>query len=36
MPDITLLAVIFAGLVGAIAWNFLTWWLGLQRRHRMR
>jgi PiT family inorganic phosphate transporter len=22
-------AVIFAGLVGAIAWNFLTWWLGL-------
>jgi len=22
-------AVIFAGLVGAIAWNFTTWWLGL-------
>jgi inorganic phosphate transporter, PiT family len=22
-------AVIFAGLVGAIAWNLLTWWLGL-------
>ena len=22
-------AVIFAGLVGAVAWNFLTWWLGL-------
>jgi PiT family inorganic phosphate transporter len=22
-------AVVFAGLVGAIAWNFLTWWLGL-------
>jgi inorganic phosphate transporter, PiT family len=22
-------AVIFAGLTGAIAWNFLTWWLGL-------
>jgi PiT family inorganic phosphate transporter len=22
-------AVIFSGLVGAIAWNFLTWWLGL-------
>src|ERR671913_158417 len=22
-------AVIFAGLVGAIAWNFITWWLGL-------
>jgi PiT family inorganic phosphate transporter len=22
-------AVIFAGLVGAITWNFLTWWLGL-------
>jgi len=22
-------AVVFAGLVGAIAWNLLTWWLGL-------
>jgi PiT family inorganic phosphate transporter len=22
-------AVVFAGLVGAIGWNFLTWWLGL-------
>src|SRR4030095_14488504 len=22
-------AVIFAGLVGAIAWNLTTWWLGL-------
>jgi PiT family inorganic phosphate transporter len=22
-------AVIFAGLIGAVAWNFLTWWLGL-------
>ena len=22
-------AVIFAGLVGAVAWNLLTWWLGL-------
>ncbi len=22
-------AVIFAGLIGAIAWNLLTWWLGL-------
>jgi inorganic phosphate transporter, PiT family len=22
-------AVIFAGLVGAVAWNFTTWWLGL-------
>src|SRR5215204_723910 len=22
-------AVVFAGLVGAVAWNFLTWWLGL-------
>jgi PiT family inorganic phosphate transporter len=22
-------AVIFAGLAGAISWNFLTWWLGL-------
>src|SRR4051794_38734309 len=22
-------AVVFAGLIGAIVWNFLTWWLGL-------
>jgi PiT family inorganic phosphate transporter len=22
-------AVVFAGLIGAVAWNFLTWWLGL-------
>ncbi len=22
-------AVVFAGLVGAVAWNFTTWWLGL-------
>jgi PiT family inorganic phosphate transporter len=22
-------AVVFAGLVGAVTWNFLTWWLGL-------
>jgi inorganic phosphate transporter, PiT family len=28
-PDVVSEAVIFAGLVGAIAWNFLTWWLGL-------
>jgi PiT family inorganic phosphate transporter len=27
--DVVSEAVIFAGLVGAIAWNFLTWWLGL-------
>ena len=26
--SVTLLTV-FAGLVGAIAWNLLTWWLGL-------
>jgi inorganic phosphate transporter, PiT family len=28
-PDVVSEAVIFAGLTGAIAWNFLTWWLGL-------
>jgi PiT family inorganic phosphate transporter len=28
-PSVVSEAVIFAGLVGAIAWNFLTWWLGL-------
>jgi PiT family inorganic phosphate transporter len=28
-PDVVSEAVIFAGLVGAISWNFLTWWLGL-------
>jgi inorganic phosphate transporter, PiT family len=28
-PNVVSEAVIFAGLVGAIAWNFLTWWLGL-------
>jgi inorganic phosphate transporter, PiT family len=28
-PDVVSEAVIFAGLVGAIGWNFLTWWLGL-------
>jgi inorganic phosphate transporter, PiT family len=28
-PDVVSEAVIFAGLAGAIAWNFLTWWLGL-------
>jgi PiT family inorganic phosphate transporter len=28
-PTVVSEAVIFAGLVGAIAWNFLTWWLGL-------
>ena len=27
--DVVSEAVIFAGLVGAIGWNFLTWWLGL-------
>jgi inorganic phosphate transporter, PiT family len=28
-PEVVSEAVIFAGLVGAVAWNFLTWWLGL-------
>jgi inorganic phosphate transporter, PiT family len=28
-PSVVSEAVIFAGLVGAISWNFLTWWLGL-------
>jgi inorganic phosphate transporter, PiT family len=28
-PDVVSEAVIFAGLVGAVAWNLLTWWLGL-------
>jgi inorganic phosphate transporter, PiT family len=28
-PSVVSEAVIFAGLMGAIAWNFLTWWLGL-------
>jgi inorganic phosphate transporter, PiT family len=28
-PDAVSEAVIFAGLVGAVAWNFITWWLGL-------
>src|SRR5690348_2974894 len=27
--DIVTLPVIFAGLVGAILWNLLTWWLAL-------
>jgi PiT family inorganic phosphate transporter len=28
-PAVVSEAVIFAGLVGAVTWNFLTWWLGL-------
>jgi inorganic phosphate transporter, PiT family len=28
-PAVVSEAVIFAGLVGAVGWNFLTWWLGL-------
>jgi inorganic phosphate transporter, PiT family len=28
-PAVVSEAVVFAGLAGAIAWNFLTWWLGL-------
>jgi inorganic phosphate transporter, PiT family len=27
-------AVIFGGLVGAIAWNLATWWLACRRRRR--
>jgi PiT family inorganic phosphate transporter len=28
-PEVVSEAVIFAGLTGAVTWNFLTWWLGL-------
>jgi inorganic phosphate transporter, PiT family len=28
-PEVVSEAVIFAGLAGAVTWNFLTWWLGL-------
>ena len=28
-PAVVSEAVVFAGLVGAVAWNLLTWWLGL-------
>jgi PiT family inorganic phosphate transporter len=28
-PGVVSVAVIFAGLVGAIGWNLVTWWLGL-------
>jgi inorganic phosphate transporter, PiT family len=28
-PDVVTPEIVFAGLVGAIAWNLLTWWLGL-------
>jgi PiT family inorganic phosphate transporter len=28
-PEVVSEAVVFAGLAGAVAWNFLTWWLGL-------
>jgi PiT family inorganic phosphate transporter len=28
-PDVLTNAVIFAGLIGAIAWDLITWWLGL-------
>jgi inorganic phosphate transporter, PiT family len=28
-PDVVSEAVVFAGLVGAVVWNLLTWWLGL-------
>jgi len=29
MPDVVTLDVVLAGLVGAIAWNLITWYLGL-------
>src|SRR5437867_9492522 len=28
-PSVVSEAVVFAGLIGAIAWNLTTWWLGL-------
>ncbi|MFL6104011.1 MAG: inorganic phosphate transporter, partial [Actinomycetes bacterium] len=28
-PAVVSEAVVFAGLIGAVTWNFLTWWLGL-------
>jgi PiT family inorganic phosphate transporter len=28
-PGLASLGVVFAGVIGAIAWNLLTWWLGL-------
>src|SRR4051794_41159875 len=28
-PDAVTTTIIFAGLVGAIAWNLATWWFGL-------
>ncbi len=28
-PEVVSEAVVFAGLVGAVAWNITTWWLGL-------
>lgn len=28
-PDVFTNAVIFAGLIGAVAWDIITWWLGL-------
>ena len=28
-PDVVTPAIIFAGVMGAILWNLLTWWLGL-------
>src|SRR6266536_3438649 len=28
-PNVVSEAVVFGGLVGAIAWNLTTWWLGL-------
>ena len=28
-PEVLTLAVVFSGLIGAIGWDILTWWLGL-------
>src|SRR5262245_22932095 len=28
-PDVATPAIIFAGVIGAIVWNLITWWLGL-------
>src|SRR5512134_3280252 len=28
-PDVFTNAMIFAGLIGAVAWDIITWWLGL-------
>jgi inorganic phosphate transporter, PiT family len=30
IPDVITLDIVLAGLVGAITWNLITWYLGLQ------